>query len=162
MNKLILIAIAFFMASCGKTDVSSERAGNTDAFVHFERLSDRGERKLGDESYIYILPVNFRSDTNVAKTVIANIQHSADVCNYHRDTNIIEFPYVLYEPFQARQTRDNTWVMISDRLIPDTSFARIWMDSIAKCFPPQVPDPSPGSHLLTDHKIKWRSPDLIK
>lgn len=157
MKRLILL-FCIAITSCGNTGSQQKKMNlNNDPFVHFELLGDRGEDQMGDSSYIFVLQSTFRSDSSTA-IIVRNIQHSADICNGGTDTNHVGYPYIRYKQFQDSPKRGNTWVFVSQRLIPtQTVQVEAWMDSVALLFPNQTPDPVAGTHPLTIYKKKWHS-----
>lgn len=170
MKNLILF-FAVLLAGCGNgahnnnveqadSDAVGLRIPSKAPFVHFELLSQRGEDSLGNHPYVFILSPSFRSEPLTAEIIINNIQHSADICNGGTDTNHIDFPYIRYKQFDSTPARGNTWVFVSQRLIPtQTVSIKAWMDSVAKLFPNEIPDPL-ETHPLTIYKKKWLSTSI--
>ena len=131
----------------------------TDPIVHFELLSDRTEKKIGDESYVLVLPETYQTD-GTAACCVANIQHAADVSNALADTNHLEFPYIKYQFIRGHLL---TWVYISPRNIPtETSAIKVWMIQTALDYHPQNIniDSSQTAHPATICKIAWASTEL--
>lgn len=130
-----------------------------DPFVHWELLTSRAEKQFGNQSYLYVLPATYKTD-NSKSILLSNLQHSADICNGSSDTNRAAFPYVKYEYRidLGGSGRFNTWVYVSQRLVPTQTLQIVsWMDSLARAYYPVglIVDSFTAGSLL---KLKWHSP----
>ena len=145
----VLMAFMFSLASAENPQ---------DPFVHWELLTSKAERQFGAESYVYILPATYKTDNSMS-ILLSNLQHSADIANGSSDTNHTAYPYIKYEyrTDKGGSSRFNTWVYVSQRLIPtQTNQIISWMDSLAREYYPVglIVDSLTPAALL---KLKWHS-----
>lgn len=120
-------------------------------------MNQRAEDEFGKDSYVFVLKPTYQTDGS-AGVLKANIQDMADVLNGRLPEDDKNFPYIRYDQFSRSPTRDNAWVYVSQRDIPNqTSAIEAWMKVIAATFPKAIITEDSKAALL---KIKWHAIDI--
>lgn len=105
MKKLILFA--FLFSACTQqptTDMQvALKTKPKTPYCHWELLSKRGIKNyLTPSEYTHVLHLTSDYQTNgTAAIVVANVIHSAEICNGSLDTNYAAYPYVIYRTLSA-------------------------------------------------------------
>jgi len=113
----------------GATDVNDLRVGRSE--IHIAVLSfNSGETKFGNKGYTFHLSANYQDSGNTdSATIVNQLWHVNDVCNYGASQDKHHYPYAnyLFNNYQGNKIAE---IPISIKLVQDTAAAKIWITRI--------------------------------